>query len=712
MKKAVILISKILGGLVATGILVLVAIVWSFHLPSVQQRLLRHATTLLSEHLDTKVQIDSVSVSLFGEDVSLQGLTVWDHQQRPMLQLEHVGVNLDLWKLARRQIRIKEATVRGLDALLLKPASDSDSVANYQFVLEAFKSKKAKPAEAVQDTTVKKKKLTLDISNLKLERIHVDYNTQQYELGSLHFRKSWLGKEKVTIREVKTAFVKQTKKGPVDNNLRIGSIDIEPAGDYRQVLLDSVCFRTDNHKPRKNVGKPKRGFFDAGHLDVVAQLLLHVNHVSKDSVVATLMHGNVIDRGSGLNVTDLRLHVVSDLKALHLSQLKVRMPHTRLSIDTAYVVLPSKKQGRPLRYSTSLIKGQTQLRDISRPFARALKDFTMPLNLQVLMSGDNNSMRFRAARVSTVDRSLTVSASGNIRGLKDKYKLQVHFDVHNMTTTGIKAEQVINQFAVKKFMMKQLEALGTITYQGSFDVLWKKELFRGSLQTTGGPIDFQFGLDELNKYLYGTARTTGLALGHIMDMPDIGTVACQADFRFDISKPRTAKMRQLKGGKLPIGQVEAEVDEAQYKKIKVRNIHATIQSDGAEAQGNLVMKGGRIDLLCSFSFTNTNEMKKTKIKPGIKFHKLSDEDKASREERREKKKQEKADRKALKAAEKAQRDADKAAAKAQRDAEKAVEKAERDAEKAAKKAAKAERKAAKKAAKERLRDSLAALNQH
>lgn len=123
-------------------------------------------------------------------------------------------------------------------------------------------------------------------------------------------------------------------------------------------------------------------------------------------------------------------------------------------------------------------------------------------------------------------------------------------------------------------------------------------------------------------------------------------------------------MRRLKGGKLPIGQVNAVVNEAKYKKVKVRNLMADIQSDGAVADGRLEMKGSRVDVLCSFSFTNTNEMRKTKIKPGIRFHKLSDEKKVSKEIKKAVKRAEKEERKQQKAEEKAARKAAKAAAKA------------------------------------------------
>lgn len=158
-----------------------------------------------------------------------------------------------------------------------------------------------------------------------------------------------------------------------------------------------------------------------------------------------------------------------------------------------------------------------------------------------------------------------------------------------------------------------------------------------------------------------------------MDMPDIGMIACKANFKFDISKQRTARMRQLKGGKLPIGQVDAEVYEARYttsrsalgknRQIKLRNVVANMQSDGAVADGNIVMKGSRIDVLCGFSFTNTNEMRKTKIRPGIRFHKLSEEKRSAKEEEKAGKRAAKEEKKAAKRAAKEAKKAAKRAAK-------------------------------------------------
>ena len=693
MKKALLLTLKILGGLLAVLIILAGSVFAIFHIDAVQDRLTANATQMLSDYLQTTVRIEKASVSFIDQGVRLYGVEIDDQQQRKMFQMRELGVDLKILPLLHHEVNISKAKIRGLEARLYKPASDSDSVANFQFVLDAFKSKKKPQTDsvAVDTTQVKKKPMTIDVKKLALEDIQVSYNdSMKAQLGSLHYKKNRKEQHFVEVRNLKTSFVRKTKKGPVDNRLSIGMLDAVGKGTQYQLTIDNFCYQTDNHKPRKNTNKPKRGAFDVGHFDVLAKLDIQVDTVGKDTLVA--------------RVTKLLLKLHANKRMAHLSDVSIKLPNTSLAFAGADIQLPSKKEKRPLAFSTSQIKGRVVLKDIAQTFAPVLKKFSLPLHLQTQMSGTDNELRFRNVSVSTTDKKLTVAATGRISNLKDKYALRVHFDVHKLLTEGVYAEHVINQFDVKKFMMKQLHALGRITYQGHFDVLWKKEQFDGVLNTVPGKLNVQLTLDELSKYVFGSVRTDSFELGKAMDMPDLGKIACKADFKFDISKPRTAQMRKVKGGKLPIGSVQADVMEGSFKKIKVRNIVAELESDGAVATGNITVKGKRVDVLCGFSFTNTNEMKKTKIKPGIRFHKMSDEDKAARDERRAAKKEAKAaakeERRAARAEEKALKAEEKAARKAAKAEEKAARKAAREEEKAARKAAKAEAKAARKAAKE------------
>ena len=643
-----------LGGLIASFILLVAGTVFLLNTDAFQNKLLKHATRLLSEKLQTRVEIDSVSIGLFSQDVNLFGMDVEDLQHRKMFQLNHLTVNVRLLPLLHNEICIKGASIDGVRAYLHK--SKPDTAANYQFIIDAFKRDTLSVDKEKKKEDKTKKKLSFNLRELSLSHVDINYNSF-------------------------------TKKGPMDNRITIGNLLWTIHGSQYNVSTDNLRFVTDNHLPRKNTGKPKRGAFDVGHFDINASLNADITKAIGDSILITINQCNALDKGSGLMLKSLTANVLVSKGIANLSDVVIQLPNTQLQFANGTIQLPSKKLERPLEFSTSPISGRVILKDIARPFAPVLSKFNIPLSLRVNFSGNAEQMKFQNVSVGTEDKQLSISANGSITGLKDKHQLAVRFHVNKMIAKGGSKERIINQFPVKKFMMKQLHNLGTIHYTGDFSVLWKKETFQGLLNTVGGRINFNFSLDELNKYVYGTARTDSFMLGKVMDMPDIGKIACKANFKFDISKPRTAKMRQQKGGKLPIGQMDAEVYEAKYKKIKVRDIVANIQSDGAVAEGNITMKGGRVDLLCSFSFTNTNEMRKTKIKPGIRFHKLSEEKRAEKEEKKAAKRAEKEEKKAAKQAEKAEK-------KAAKQAEKEERKRLKEEKRAAKKAAKAEPKAA------------------
>ena len=700
---------KWVGGTLLGIVLLVVGTVFVLNTSMMQNRLMQDAVGILKGRLQTEVRVDSISVHLFRGNASLYGVEVEDLQHRKMLELKELKVKMSLMRLLHREIKVEDVKLEGLSVNLYKPSPDS--AANFQFILDSFKKEK-KDSVAKVEKAKKMPKLTVDVDKVWLQDIKVRFNEKTGVLGTLLYKKGEDGRQIAEIRELKSGWTAKTKKGPVDNKLRIAVLDVmEMEGNKVMLQLDSVCWTTDNHKPRKNTGKPKRGFFDAGHFNIVAQMNIRLDKMTKDSIMATILSCKAKDPVSGIDVTNLSCKVETDKKVATLKDFTISLPNTTLKIDRVALTLPSKKKNIKLQYQTSLITGRTLLKDISRVFAPVLKDFKEPLLLQTRMSGDDEGMVFKDVKVSTAKQDLNISASGFIKGLKDKYKLQVHFDVHQMTAHSGSKERIISQFPVKKFMMKQLHNLGTIGYRGTFDVLWKREQFAGLLTTQTGNIDFQFALNENTKYVEGTVRTDSFELGQVMDMPDLKKVACMATFKFDISKPRTAIMRRKVGGKLPMGEIYAEVNDAKHKLLHVRNTVVTIKSNGAVAEGDVNIRGKRLDVLCSFSFTNTNEMQKIKVKPKLKFHSLAEHEELDPAKLRAMKAEEKAARKAqlaeekaariaLRAEEEVVRKAEKAARKAQREEEKAARKAQRDEEKAALQAEKDARRAARQAEKE------------
>ena len=670
----------------------LVAAVLLLNTEMVQKWLLQKAVTMLEEKLQTKVSIDKVSVSLFKQHVSLEGLEVLDRQQRKMLQMKEMNVGVDVLALLRDEVRVTEAKVEGLAAHLYKPATDSDSVANYQFVIDAFKKDKVKDKE---DDDKKKKKetiLSVDLSQVSLQQVNLTYNDLSAELGALSFSTGSQGVDAMNIKSVKTSFVRNSRRGPVDTRLSIGEITVQRVDNHLMMDIDSLSYKTNNHLPRKNTGKPHRGFFDAGHLDVMARFLVRIDDVTNDNLKAAITSGKIVDKGSGLVITDVQANVKANKRQAQFVKVVAKMANTMVSCDALNVAFADKKTGRKSSFSSSLIKGVTVLKDIARPFAPVLRQFSMPLSFRTRMRGDADNLWFNDIFVSTLDNSLTVTASGQLSHLREKELFHGHFEVQRLSASTTTVERVINQFPVKKFMMKQLHNLQHVVYVGHFDIVRKKQSFAGNLSTSVGTLNVQLGLDNVDKYLTGSVATDSLQLGKAVGMPNLGKIACKADFRFDISKPRTAEMRRVKGGKLPIGHVKAHVIEAHYgKHLRIRNTSAIIDSDGAVAKGSIIDSGRLVDLLCDFSFTDTDDMQKMKVKPGLRLHSRS-ETLEERQARLEQKEKEKQARKEQKEKEKEQKQLEKQQKKEEKELRKQQKKQEKEQKKQEKQQKKLQRK--------------------
>ena len=692
MNKTVRRITKIAGGAAAVVVILLGATFMTVSNKSVQKKLLNKAVEQLSQKLETHVEIDSISISVFSQDISLYNIRIDDREGREMLKVKKISVDLELMRLLQRKIVIEQAELVSAQALLLKPSKEEP--ANYQFVIDAFK----KPKDKSKDKKSKDSKMDFDISSLSLKDIRVKHNELDIYLREANYKKGWITDQTVKIDSVTLVCDTTFKEGLKPYNAALGHLEVK--GDFakqifkvdaydvayqwqslwkkRNIMVDNLAaivhltvnandgrysatlkklhYKNDNHLPRKNTGRPKRGFFDAKHLDVIADLHVKLDSVSKDWISGELNEFKAKDSITGIDIRNLRTKFQYKKDRISLRDIVVQQKSTVLNVSSGEIVLPNKKTGREFSYTTGVITGKAYLKDISRTFAPVLKNFTLPLNLSLTMKGTPNTISFRNVKVSTNDKKLQIAATGGITNLKDKYNLHVKFDVSSMTAkTGV-AEQVINQFTVKKMMMKQLHNLGNISYTGSFSVLYKKQIFSGLMKTGAGNLDFDFTLDNINKYVSGKASSKNLELGKVMNIKNLGTMAASANFTFDISKQRTAEMRKQKGGKLPIGFFNATVDDVKYLGVHIRNLTVSLNSDGAVATGN-VYKSGRIrDLYFSFSFTNTDEMHKMKVsKPGIKFHKVTDEYKAQKAERKQLKKEEKARKKELKKQEKEQK---------------------------------------------------------
>ena len=606
-RKALVSTLKVLG---VVAVVLLLATVIICNSSYVQNKMIGLATDAIKKELNAEVRIGSVDVNLLGQRASVNDVVLKDQQGRDMLRVKEIWGNLRLLPLLRGRVVLKEFSVSDVDVLVVQP---EEGPANYQFILDATKKDK------------KKKKSTtfqLDLRHALLKHLNVKYNDEQFQLEQAIYG-YWRGKHKLTVHHLETDVTNPMKKDTIDWHFDTGMVTATMDDDGKKhVDIKGLKVISDNHKPRRNTNRPYRGAYDRGHLDMTADMGIDILHYGKDTLSARLTNCCIMDTVTGIDFKDVTADISVRGKRVHLSDLIIQQASTKINVAAGDIMLPDKKKGTSLQYRADCITARVMLKDISQPFAPVLKKFSIPLNLRVSLSGTNKGMTFRGIHVNTDDKKFVVNATGIMRNLDKGRDFTLHFDVHDMVAKpGIK-DKIINQFTVKKYMMYQVYALGVIKYHGSFDILWRKEQFRGFLNTEKGDINFDFQLDGNTKYLTGRASTDMLKLGELFELKRIGNIDCSATFSIDCSKKRTAEIRKEKGGKLPIGQVTADIRKVEYRKLPLKNILANIDSDGAVADGNITLKGSLTDLMVEFSFTNTTEMHKMKVKPKLKFRNM------------------------------------------------------------------------------------------
>lgn len=506
------------------------------------------------------------------------------------------GMNIDISRLSAKSNK-KKAALDGIQGHLTWGAMD----ANFSLDLKSEKN----------DNVIEVNKLKVQLHN-RVTGIHTDCS-----LHRLILNKDLTGK----ADDLLVKWNSFTKKGMVDNLFSINSLNMKQQDADKLLTISGLRYATDNHRPRKNIGKPKRGFFDINHLDLHSDMTIKIKEIGKEGVKAALTRCGIKDKATGINVVYLLLDADIRKDMADIRNIRLRLPNSELKSHFAHFQFADKQKGIPFHFETGKVEGEVLLQDISHTFAPILKNFTLPLEISTRVSGTSDDMAFENVTVNTTDQQLKIWATGKIVDMKDKYGMIVRFDVDSMYALGNSKMKVINQFPVKKLMMDQVDALGDIGYKGHFRILWKKEEFHGRLSSAVGPIDFDFTLDEKKKNITGNFITDSIKFGKAFDVKTVNYMACKGDFQVDYAKVRTAAMRTMRNGKLPIGVAKVDVIDAHYRFLHFKNLHANLSSDGAVANGRFELNAKYIDWIGKFAFVRTSTEKRLRFRPGIRFHK-------------------------------------------------------------------------------------------
>ena len=605
-----------------------------------QQWLYDKGLQTLQETLHTRVAVERISIHLLKGEIELDKLQVDDRQGVQMLSVDTLQAKFDLRHIFQREIGLRNIRMSNATAVLYKERPDT--AANYQFVIDEMRARKKNktPEEKkekssfrfVADTLVAevcrtnvswdvrsatpKPEGKVDVSHIKLKDFSAtlccnlekdsakSYTLKNAEIHELHSNMHlYLDKALVRNKAQRT-------------NATAGIYDME-------VSIDSLRYKYDNHRPRKNTGKPHRGWFDPGHVTIVMNVDAYVHKIDSSGLSATVNKLAFLEKESHLDIKNMRTDVNLIKDTLRLSNTKINLAHTQVNIKEIKAQLLHDKLRAFRLIDDCTVTASVVLKDIAYPFGIPLKNFTTPLRLSVGVGGDLKRLLFKNIRVSTPDGRLHVSGNGDLCNTLEKKALCLHFNnIYMSARNGIK-EQIVNHFAkqVRLKMIKQLAALGDVTYNGHLGVFFKRIDVGGTLRAIYGSVSFNFSLNGYTHYMTGTMSTDEIDLGSIMNVKGLSIENAKASYSFNIS----SKRGRPNGGRLPQGWLKANVNGARFKFLHFNDISADIVSNGVDATGDIIAKAKLADVICGVIYHQTDKDQYFRVKPKFKLNKKTKE---------------------------------------------------------------------------------------
>lgn len=634
---------------------------------SIQQWIIHKGVRMLSDRLETVVRLDSVDVSIAERRMNLYGFSVEDRQHNNMLKVDTMNVNVALMPLFHSRIEITRMQMHGVRAMLYKERKDT--AANYQFIIDAFRKKE--PSDGDASDGGKHKPFSVVLHSLSVSRLTMRWdihsepikesgkfdpnhiyivNTSLAEgcmetdeeqlilaLRRLHCEEQHSG----MTAQIAAADYHKWRKDSVrvelwhgdcawrDMKASFRSISTRQSGGaitMRKPLalhIDSLAYRRDNGRPHKRMGRPHRGYFDAGHVNALLNADAVLRYATPDSTLLDIKRMAVCDKASGIDIRSFTTSVAIRRDTIALCNMNMRLRQSRLEAKHMCGTLIRDDEGKAhdVRISPFLLSARMTLRDIARPFAPVLSDFTTPLDVSVTTDGTLERMRFSHITVKNGDNRLLLTACGDMHDVTKRYDLRLHFnDIRLRAERGVK-ETIVGHFSkkVRMKMIRQMQKIGDIRYRGNVTVAFRREDIDGTLYTKYGNADFAFTIDGRSKQMTGMISTDSLALGSIMNVKGLGSMKAKAYYGFNVASKSKRKVKS--NGRLPIGWMNATVEHASFKRIQFRDVSAVMHSDGSTAVGEIVLPKKLFDISLTFWYTQTDSVQNLKFKPKLSKHK-------------------------------------------------------------------------------------------
>lgn len=514
--------------------------VWIFiQLPPAQNWMAHYAASEFSERLKTKVEVRNVSFTLFNH-VNLEGVYIEDLHHDTLLCAGEMSLNITDWFFWEKDIDIKYV---GLKDAVIYPKRTTDSIWNYQFMLDYFASDDTTKTKEPVDATIKKIAIhlkhldfenvifesrdkyhgnttVLQLGKLDLSANNIDFHNQLFDIAELHLKSPtyatstykglWSYEDSVRWRQ------------QIDASSSNGNFPANPANI--QLHINKCAIENGLLELKSRTAKaPIQGEFNAKDI-TFANITgtfddIHWNH---DTITAK-MDFSAKER-EGLAIKRCKTDFTFHPQMMECSNLDLQLNESRLTnyYCMQFNSMDDFKDFETKVKLTSDFKNTIISTDDISFFAPNLKNKKQKIIVNGYVSGTLNDLFTKDIKLRT-DGS-DISGSLRVSGLPNADNMLIDF-----STTGSTIQ--FNDVAtwaptINNFSNGLKQGLKAVRFKGSFKGFTNDFAVKGDIITNDGALrtDLKMKLG-INKNIYDAAIiTTDLHLGKLLGIADLGKI--------------------------------------------------------------------------------------------------------------------------------------------------------------------------------------------
>lgn len=488
--------------------------------PGVQTYLVHKVSAYLSNKLQTKVSVKSVSIQFFTSAV-LEEILIEDKAHDTILYAGNVKAKLGLFELFNQKFEIKDLTLENARVRLFRGRDDSDF--NYQFIADAFSS---------NDTTASTSENPfLKIGTIHLNKISFTYRDEPavdvtvhvpaltIELNKISLDEPLLDIKKIILDdplvEVTSLYDSIPKTKTEENGADTAIIHLNTKSFV--LLADKLKMNNGHFIYEREHSERDSSQFDSNHMNF-SKINFEVENGKflMDTITGFIKNLSTHEQ-SGLDILKMTANARITPTESILNDLLLQLPRSEIKnhIEFHYLNFPAFYDFISSVYMQANIKNSyLSLSDLAC-FSPDLKKMVDPMEVSGKFNGTVDNLKLKELHVKAAYQTV-IKGKGTIQGLPSLDGM--FFDLQ--LDEGISSAGDLKIIYPDLFLPKEVTRAGTISMKGNVTGFLNDFVGNIFINTDAGMMGMDLNM-KLNKSLpsySGSIATSNFNIGKIFQL--------------------------------------------------------------------------------------------------------------------------------------------------------------------------------------------------